>query len=247
MKKEIKFNKYQQRSTSYHWQQISRSIFNFNAFVQARYQQVVDLIPKTKNQKILDIGCGDGVLLSLIYQKTNSKITGIDSDKDSLKSAKLIFRQMKISAKFIRASAYQLPFKVNQFDIVIAAEIIEHLNNPNKLLSEMARVIKPDGKAIITTPIKLTTVPEDKMHVQEFTKNDFKNLLNQYFKKVIITASHPACLTKLYTLTLFKIAKFHFDPFRWIINIFVLLTGLNPFKIKLGKPSQQIAICQNKK
>ncbi|MFH2062168.1 MAG: class I SAM-dependent methyltransferase, partial [Candidatus Beckwithbacteria bacterium] len=133
--REIIFTKYQNRG-AYHWQQIRKNLFTFNAFVLARYQQVLDQIPSNKNLKILDIGCGDGVLLYLISQKTKAQLFGIDSDRDSLKIAK-----SKVNAKFFQASAYKLPFKTQSFDIVIASEIIEHLKNPEKMLSEIKRVL----------------------------------------------------------------------------------------------------------
>lgn len=242
-KKDIKFDKYQKRG-NYHWQQIGPSIFKHNAFVSARYNQVVDLIPQNSSLKILDIGSGDGVLSWLIYKKTKSQVTGIDTDKLSLKLAKNKFKQLEIKAKFKKANAYKLPFKKNSFDLVVSAEVIEHLSNTKKYLSEITRVLKPKGKAIITTPIKLSEIPEDKMHVKEFDPTELKNLLESHFKVVSIKTSHPLALKKLYLLRLFKTGRFHFEPLRWLINIFVLTTKINPFKLGLGQSTNQVAICR---
>jgi len=242
MTSEITFTKYKKRG-AYHWQQISRSIFNFNAFVAARYQQIVLLIPKKKTQKILDIGCGDGVLAYLIYQHSKATITGLDYDKSSLEAAKKIFKAKKAKAKFISGSAYKLPFKTGSFDIVVSTEVIEHLSKTNKYLSEINRVVKSKGKVIITTPIKIYDIPEDKMHIQEFTSEELKKILMKYFKKVSIYTSHPLFLKKLYALSIFKLDRFYFEPFKWLINAWVLLTGINPFKLSIGKNTNQIAIC----
>lgn len=238
MIREIKFTKYQKRG-AYHWQQISRNIFRFNAYVMARYQQVVDKIPKNKNLKILDIGCGDGVLLYLINKKTKARIFGIDSDGHSLEIA-----GSKVNAKFFKASAYKLPFESNSFDIVIAAEIIEHLVEPNKMLKEINRVFKQKGIVIITTPIKLGPEPEDKMHVQEYSQEELQCLLKKHFNSVKISRSHPVWLKKLYLLSICRCDRFYFQPFRWLINTLVLLTGYNPFKSLPGSSSQQLAICK---
>jgi len=244
MKKDIKFIKYQKRG-AYHWQQAQPSIFNFSAFVLARYQQVVNAIPQTRNQKVLDIGCGDGVLTWLIYQKTKCDIIGIDTDSSAIEFAKkeTIKRQAKV--KFLVADANQLPFKPNRFDAIVLAEVIEHLANPKKLLSETIRVLKSSGQVIITTPVKLSPVPKDKMHVKEFTPEELKSYLQKYFKSVSIKTSHPLWLTKLYLWRLAKFGRFHFEPFRWLINLWVILTKLNPFKLSLGVPTNQIAICRN--
>ncbi|MFH1280548.1 MAG: class I SAM-dependent methyltransferase [Candidatus Beckwithbacteria bacterium] len=234
--REIIFTKYQNRG-AYHWQQIRKNLFTFNAFVLARYQQVLGQIPSNKNLKFLDIGCGDGVLLYLISQKTKAQLFGIDSDSDSLKTAK-----SKVNAKFFQASAYKLPFKTQSFDIVIASEIIEHLKNPEKMLSEIKRVLKPKGLSLITTPVKLFPKPEDPMHVQEFSTSDLNNLLTKYFSKVIIKTSHPYLIKKIYTTPWFKINRFYFEPLRWLINLLFFLFKFNPFCLKGSRPSQQLAI-----
>jgi len=238
MKKDKKFTKYQERG-AYHQQQMKRSIFTFNAFVHLRYQQVLKLIPKNRKIKLLDVGCGEGALLSLIKQKTKASVVGIDPEVESFKSIN--------SLKIIKGSAYKLPFKPSSFDYIISTEVIEHLSQTKKYLLEINRVLKPKGRLIITTLVKLSETPEDKMHVKEYTPLELKNLLNQYFDKVTIKTSHPAWLKKLYTFTFVKISKYHLDIFRWLINLIVLTIKSNPFNLKLGQLSQQIAICQNKK
>ena len=238
---EITFTKYQKRG-SYHWHQISRSLFKYNAYVSARYQQVVQAIPEKQYQKILDIGCGDGVLAWLIYQKTKGNIIGVDTDIIGLKTAKKKHQLLKTNVQFKKASAYKLPFKSDSIDVVIAAEIIEHLSHPRRMLKEVARVLKPTGKVIITTPVKLTSMPKDTMHVREFTSKDLTGLLTQYFCQITIHSSHPVWLKRLYTLTLLRFGRYHLDLFRWVINLIVLVTKYNPFINLPGKSSQQLAI-----
>lgn len=237
MSKKIKFQKYQTRSSSYHWQQIKPNIFTFNLYVQARYQQAVNQINPNPNQKILDIGCGDGVLLSLISKKTKARLTGIDLDSDSLKFAK-----KKLKAKFIKASADKLPFKPNYFDYILASEIIEHLSSPKKMLTEIKRVLKPKGQAIITTPVKLFKTPEDPMHVCEYTPSELHQIILKHFTTVKITTSHPYFLKKLYTTPWFRINRFYFEPVRWFLNLFYLIFKLNLFYLKGPRPSQQLAL-----
>jgi len=244
MNKEKTFTKYHLRSPDYHWQQISKNIFRFNAYVSARYQQVVNLIPKHKKPSILDIGCGDGVLLWLISQRSFAQLFGIDTDQTSIKAArrKLTDRGVKVTLK--QANAYQLPFSPRSFDVVVATEIIEHLANPDKMLTQIKSVLKPNGKVIITTVVKLQTSPEDKMHVQEYSQEELQYLLEKHFNSVKISCSHPVWLKKLYLLSVCRYHRFYFQPFRWLINTLVLLTGYNPFKSLPGSSSQQLAICE---
>lgn len=234
----INFNKYQTRGHNYHWQQISRNIFRFNAYVVARYQQVVSLIPKSR-RRVLDIGCGDGALLSLIK---NAALYGIDLDQASLDYA-----AAKVKAKFIQGSAEKLPFESNFFDVVLATEIIEHLDQPEKLIQEAKRVLKPSGCLILTTPAKQPGKLADKLHVQEFSSEELKSLLKNYFYSAKLYCTHPLWLKKIYTFTLFKFGRFHFDLFRWLLNVLTLVTGYNPFNCRCGQPTQQLAVAAKKK
>jgi 2-polyprenyl-3-methyl-5-hydroxy-6-metoxy-1,4-benzoquinol methylase len=247
MNQEKIFTKYQQRQPDYHWQQISRNIFRFNAYVMARYQQVADLVPKREKLKLLDIGCGDGVLLWLISQASSAQLFGIDTDLSSIKTARRALTDRGVKAVLKQANAYHLPFNPNSFDLVIATEIIEHLAQPDKMLSQIKLVLKPKGQAIITTLIKLHTSLGDKMHVREYSTAELKALLKKYFNSVEIKVSHKAWLKKLYLLTVFCFGRYHFQPFRWLLNFFILLSGYNPFKHLGGRPSQQLAICSNPK
>ena len=109
----------------------------------------------------MDIGRGDGVLLSLINR---GRLYGIDLDQSSLNYA-----ATKVKAKFLKAPAELLPFQSGFFDVVIATEIIEHLDQPQKLLAEANRVLKSGGRLILTTPVKTSAGLTDRLHVQEFT------------------------------------------------------------------------------
>ena len=236
MPKKIIFNKYQKRTANYHWQQINRNPFRFNAYVSARYQQVIELLPKKKNQKILDIGCGDGVLLS---QVKTGRLFGVDLDQDSLD-----FASTKIKAKLIQAKAELLPFRNSFFDVVIATEIIEHLSQPELMLSEIKRVLKPGGRVIIATPIKQPEGLTDPLHVQEFYPWELKQICRQYFRKVKVITSHPLWLKRVFTCSLGQIDRYHLDFGRWLINFLVLISGWNPFISLPGRPTQQLALCQ---
>lgn len=230
----INFNKYQKRADNYHWLQINRNIFAFNAFVMARYKQVIKLIPNKPHQQILDIGCGDGVLLNLIK---NAILYGIDLDQASLDYA-----ATKVKAKFIQGSAEKLPFQANFFDVVLATEIIEHLSQPKLMLAEIQRVLKPGGYLILTTPVQQPGKLTDQLHVREFSSVELKELLQPYFHQITISQSHPLWLKKIYTFTLFKFDRFYFDLFRWLINTIVFCTGYNPFLITSGRSTQQVAV-----
>lgn len=234
MSKKIIFNKYQKRAADYHWQQVSSNLFRLNAFVLARYQQVVGQIRKNPKAKILDIGCGDGVLLSFIRPGI---LYGVDADKDSLLAA-----SKRVKAKFFQAKAEKLPFKNIFFDVVIATEIIEHLAKPEMMLKEILRVLKPGGQVIITTPVKPRVGLTDLLHQQEFKPEELKIICRKFFKRTRVMTSHPLWLKKIYTGRQIRLGRFYIEPGRWLINLIVLLTRWDSFTALPGKPTQQLLV-----
>lgn len=234
MNKEIIFNKYKVNSPDYHYRQIERKEKKyFNAYVLARYQielELIDIILKRikgKVIRILDVGCGDGVLFFLFNQKFNGnqyELYGIDPSDLALKIAEN--RNPKV--EFSNSDAYQLPFNDNYFDLVISSDVIEHLMHPEKMLLEIQRVGKKKSFVIIGTPIKYTEEPFDKMHQREFFPKEFKEVLSLYFSGVKIIQSH-----KLGYLILYKkkmlIFKRKFSVYRYLINILTIYFHRNPF------------------
>lgn len=226
MNDEIKFDKYKKRGVSYHWEQISRSITKRNIFVKARYEMVLNQLGDSRGKRILDVGCGDGALSYLLSrQTTGAFVIGIDPSNEAINFAKKKTKDVK-NINFIRASAYHLPFKGNSIDYVISSDVIEHLQKPEKMLAEIKRVFNEKGKVIITTPLRLTEVPLDKMHVQEFYESDFKRLFSDYFRiDVQIIKSHP--------LVFMELQNKHFLV-KYLFNLLNILFQFNPFKKTQG-------------
>jgi ubiquinone/menaquinone biosynthesis C-methylase UbiE len=102
-------------------------------------------ICKGDKKVIVDIGCGYGVLTKNFTDKAD--VYGVDiNDKylEIAKENKLIPVKADISGK--------LPFKDEFADVIVAGEVIEHTLEPEKVLKEFNRVLKKDGKLIITVP-----------------------------------------------------------------------------------------------
>lgn len=132
----------------------------------------------------LDIGAGDGLITSLI------KAIGIDDNRIAVKLA----QEKGVNVNL--GSAYKLEFKDKVFDNVFMGDVIEHLEFPEKSLTEVSRVLKDDGIFYVCTPPKRKDGKLwDKYHYQEWTinslkkfmeKNGFKTVGNQYIKYVRI-------------------------------------------------------------
>jgi len=130
-------------------------------------------LPKKKNLRILDAGCGTGA--ALLYLKNFGKTIGIDISPEALKYARKIGRVKKgdISA---------LPFKNESFDLVVCLDVIYHLwvRDYQKVLKEFNRVLKKDGLLLLREPaFQWLKSSHDIIEFtgRRFTKNELKKAL----------------------------------------------------------------------
>ena len=98
-------------------------------------------------KKILDIGCGIGVLASEVKDRYNSEVYGIDINRVAVKSAV----QAGIKAK-VGDIEKKLPYGNESFDAVLIIQVIEHVLGTDDLVLEAKRVLKENGLLIISTP-----------------------------------------------------------------------------------------------
>lgn len=111
-----------------------------------KWQVFKNFLSGIKPRRILEVGCSSGHLtkqLAVLFPK--SHITGIDVYTQAIKEAQRRFPNLS----FIVADAHKLPFKNNSFDLILCSETIEHVTNPQKMLHEIARVLKKNGVALI--------------------------------------------------------------------------------------------------
>lgn len=105
---------------------------------------------KHKPKTFLDVGCGDGFFLQNVEQKLGKDcdLHGVDYSQYQLSKAS----GLPFSFKQANIEAAGLPYDSEMFDMVYAAELIEHLVNPDYFLDECWRVLKPSGYLLISTP-----------------------------------------------------------------------------------------------
>ena len=102
---------------------------------------------KKKKPRILDVGSGDGILISRIAKKLNAKdISCVELEEDCVKKLKSFgynVESFDLNNKF--------PYKDSSFDYIIANQIIEHLYFTDKFMEEIKRVLRPSGTLILST------------------------------------------------------------------------------------------------
>jgi methionine biosynthesis protein MetW len=111
-------------------------------------KSILELIEINPNDKIIDLGCGDGKLTFRIRDKSKAKnIYGIDIFCGSLKNLK--DQGLEV---YIGDLNQKLPIEDGTFDVVHANQVIEHLVETDNFVREIYRILCPGGYAIISTP-----------------------------------------------------------------------------------------------
>jgi 2-polyprenyl-3-methyl-5-hydroxy-6-metoxy-1,4-benzoquinol methylase len=111
------------------------------------------LIPETlKNYKAIDIGCGEGLYFKFLKNSGASIVVGADSSQKILDICK---NNNTFSTTVCVDITKNIPFNDNTFDVLICLGLIEHMENPHKILNEFHRLLKPGGILILEMPNKM--------------------------------------------------------------------------------------------
>lgn len=205
MSDEVVFGRYRCRG-AYHWEQVSRSIRRHNAITSARYDAILSTLGELNGRQCLDIGGGDGALSYLIARR-GARVVNIDMAEEALQFARTEFARRGMRAQVAQASAYALPCPSDAFDVAVCSEVIEHVRSPEALVAEAVRVLRPGGRFVLTTPLRVTEKPWDREHVREFLAGELETLLRTALTDVTVMPFAPLALLELYGL-----------PFRWLGN-----------------------------
>lgn len=110
---------------------------------------ILSFLPQRKSLKIIDLGCGNGHLASLLASLGHN-VTGVDSSEDGIAIAR---RAYPAATYYCRSVYDDLPLIIDKnYDVAISSEVIEHLYNPRLFLKNAAALLKQGGVLILTTP-----------------------------------------------------------------------------------------------
>lgn len=101
-----------------------------------------------KGLSILDVGCGGGIL-SEPLARLGASVTGIDASEASIKAAQSHAREHNTDVTYTTDDVSTMP--KNHFDVVIASEVIEHVDDPKAFVADIAACVKPGGYVMMTT------------------------------------------------------------------------------------------------
>ena len=120
-----------------------------NLVIEIEEPKVLRLLGDVKDKKILDAGCGTG-RYSIILARKGAQVYGIDISRKMLGIAKEKAEKKKLKINFRIGDITNMPYKDNQFDIVLSTLALDHVKNLKKAIHELIRVCKPKGKIIFS-------------------------------------------------------------------------------------------------
>lgn len=168
-------------------------------YLMARFhRQVLAAVRSFPHESILDVGCGEGRTTEIVAEATGARVVGVELEPSALAYTK----GRVVQAAFVVGSAYSLPLTDASVDVVLATEMLEHLDQPNVALREMDRVAR---HGIVVS------VPEEPLlrignlargayvrsfgntpgHVQHWSRRGFLKFLSSEFDDVRVETVRP--------------------------------------------------------
>ena len=139
-------------------------------------------LPFVSEKVVLDGGCGEGYGAKCIAESARL-VVGVDSSWETAREARRGRpRNLHLSCSDLRT----LGFRDGSFDVVCCFQVLEHFRQPVALLREAARVLRPQGVLILSTPNRLASFSENPYHFKEYRPEELRELLEPLFTSVEI-------------------------------------------------------------
>jgi len=176
----------------------------------------------------LDVGCGFGE--SLLGVPIEWHLYGLDYSRHNVEAAKAILKERAVIKQ---GGIYEIPFETSSMDVCCCLEVLEHIEDDDRALKEIYRVLKPRGLLILSVPFTYYW-PQYKSrigHYRHYNRESLKSLLKQNgFSNLVYLPNYPHwnlkysrqyVLTRILCLTIGRVMN-HRDVFQftwpWIIR-----------------------------
>jgi SAM-dependent methyltransferase len=144
-----------------------------------------------RGRRVLEVGCGAAVDLAR-FAKGGAIVTGVDLTTSAIELARQNFAQQGLTADFRVADGERLPFPDDSFDLVYAHGVVQYTANPQQLVDECRRVLKPGGEALfqvynrvswlnaLSKLMKVGLEHDDAPVLLKFSAGEFRRLLGRF-------------------------------------------------------------------
>ncbi len=115
----------------------------------AKFKLDPNIAKPLKKLKILDIGCGGGLLCEPLA-RLGATVTGIDASLNNIEVAKIHSKEMNLNIDYVHCSPENFNFE-KEFDVILNMEVIEHVSDVNLFLKRCSNLIKNNGIMFVAT------------------------------------------------------------------------------------------------
>lgn len=155
-----------------------------------------------RGRMVLEVGCGAGVDLAR-FARGGAEVTGVDLTDSAIQLARMNFEQQGLTGRFEVADGEHLPFPDNTFDLVYAHGVVQYTANPQRLVGECRRVLKPGGQAVfqvynriswlnaLSKLMKVGLEHDDAPVLLKFSATEFRRLLSDFREVNIVAERFP--------------------------------------------------------
>lgn len=152
-----------------------------------------------EGKRVIDIGCGEGYGPALLAGSAVD-VLGVDIAPEVVGHARACYRAPNLSFEVMDVNSLDVPD--SSLDLAVSLQVIEHLTDESGYIEEIARVLRPDGTALMTTPNRLTIspgsdTPINPFHLREYTPKEFRSELARHFGHVEVSGIFHAGWLKL--------------------------------------------------
>ncbi len=132
------------------WWKEDETLHLSNHLNKSRFEFFERYVPNWKGIKVLDIGCGGGLACEFLA-KRGANVSGIDLSLNSIKVAQEHAKKSNLQIDYQCGVAEDLPYKENTFDVVVCFDVLEHVEDWEKVICEIYRVLNKNGIFLFDT------------------------------------------------------------------------------------------------
>lgn len=184
------------------------------------YVWVAERLGRLEGLRVLDVACGEGFGAGLLAER-GAKVWAVDLDLSALIPARS--RYGRPNVKFVAMDATGLALAPGGFDLVISQDTLEHVEEDERFVSELHRILKPGGSAVIFTPASpVHTINPVPGHVREYCVESLLALLTKHFREVELWGRRPNSTLASMESSMNRVRRFdRFGIRRWFIPVAV--------------------------
>jgi SAM-dependent methyltransferase len=151
------------------------------AYWFARHVVAYEVVaPQCPGRDVVDAGCGEGYGARLLRSAGARRVVGLDYDAWAVGHAAARYQEVP----FVRGNLVALPLRTASVDVLVSLQTVEHLWDQPRFVADCARVLRPGGRLVLSTPNRLTFPPGNLFHPRELDAAELRALVAAAFADV---------------------------------------------------------------